>query len=101
MVRITWVRSDSGPAKNTDRWQLARSAFRDSYSRVSRGDDKIAGIVIVIDAADGGMIGATTDALQRWSTGAMSDAAFRKACWADPPETVGETAQREGGAKSN
>lgn len=101
MVRITWVRPESGAAPGeTDRWLLARSLFRDTYSRISRGDAKVEGVVIVIDAADGGMIAATTNTLQRWNTGAISDAAFRKECWADPPEAMGEGAQREGRGKS-
>lgn len=101
MVRITWVRPESGAAPGgTDRWQLARSAFRDTYSHVNRSGPKVEGVVIVIDAADGGMIAATTNALRRWDTGAISDAAFRKECWADPPEALGETAQRKGGAES-
>jgi hypothetical protein len=101
IVRITWVRPDSGSASTvTDRWQLARSVFRDTYGRVSRGNMKVDGVVIVIDAADGGMIAATNDALLRWNTGALSDAAFRKECWTDSPEALGETARRQGKAKS-
>ncbi len=96
MVRITWVRpaSDAGQGA-PDRWSLASSVFRDTFSRVSRSDAKIEGVVIVIDAADGGMIAATTNSLRRWNTGAISDAAFRKECWADPPEAMGETAEHE------
>jgi hypothetical protein len=98
MVRITWVRPESGGA--TDRWQLARSVFRDTYGRISQSNPKVEGVVIVIDAADGGMIAATADALRRWNTGAISDAAFRKECWTDSPEAMGETARREGKGKS-
>ena len=97
MVRIAWVRPDSGGSpQGTDRWQLARSVFRDAYGRLSQSNPKVEGIVIVIDAADGGMIAATADALRRWNTGALSDAAFRKECWTDSPEALGETARREG-----
>jgi hypothetical protein len=101
MVRITWVHPGSGAAQSgTDRWSLARSVFRDTFSRVSRSDAKIEGVVIVIDAADGGMIAATTNSLKRWNTGAISDAAFRKECWADPPEAMGETAEHGRQTKS-
>ena len=101
MVRITWVRLESGGAPGgTDRWQLARSVFRDTYGRISRSNPKIEGVVIVIDAPDGGMIAATADALRRWNTGAITDAAFRKECWTDSPEAMGETARREGKGKS-
>jgi hypothetical protein len=101
IVRITWVRPESaGPQAATDRWQLARSIFRDTYGNINRNKLKVDGVVIVIDAADGGMIAATTDALRRWNTGAISDAAFRKECWTDSPEALGETAHRGVRAKS-
>ena len=101
MVRITWVRPASDAGQRTpDRWSLASSVFRDTFSRVTRSDAKIEGVVIVIDAADGGMIAATTNSLRRWNTGAISDAAFRKECWADPPEAMGETAEHKHQAKT-
>ena len=101
MVRITWVRPASGTGQGApDRWSLASSVFRDTFSRVSRSDAKIEGVVIVIDAADGGMIAATANSLRRWNTGAISDAAFRKECWADPPEAMGETAEHKHRAKA-
>jgi hypothetical protein len=100
MVQITWVRPASGGAPfGNDRWQLARSVFRDSYGHISRSNPKVEGVVIVIDAPDGGMIAATADALRRWNTGALSDAAFRKVCWTDSPEVMGKTARSDGEAK--
>ena len=101
IVRITWVRPDAAESRvTTDRWQLARSVFRETYGNISHNNLKVDGVVIVIDAADGGMIAATSDALRRWNTGAISDAAFRKECWTDSPEALGETARRESGDKS-
>jgi hypothetical protein len=96
VVRIIWVHPDAAAGQGgSDHWRLARSLFRDAYARITGVGPKIEGVVIVIDAPDGGMIAATTDALRRWNTGAIPDAAFRKECWADPPETLRETAQRE------
>jgi len=99
MVRITWVEPDTAGAQG-DRWQTARSMFRDAYSRTLRSATKVEGVVIVIDSADGGIIAATMNTLQQWNSGAISDAAFRKECWADPPEALGETAKHEDGTKS-
>lgn len=98
IVRIAWVRPDSAAAM--DRWELARSMFRATYGNITRGNLKVDGVVLVIDAADGGMVAATNDSLRRWNTGALSDAAFRKECWTDSPEALGETAHRESGVKS-
>jgi hypothetical protein len=101
MVRIIWIHPDSAAAHSgSDRWLLARSVFRDAYARITGTGPKIEGVVIVIDAPDGGMIAATADSLRRWNTGAIPDATFRKECWADPPETLRETAQLKPTAKS-
>ena len=94
LVRITWVRPQAG-ATAMDRWQLARSVFRATYDHITHDNLKIDGVVLVIDSADGGMIAATISSLQRWNTGAITDAAFRKECWADSPEALGETSHRE------
>ena len=101
MVRIIWIHPDSAAAHSgSDRWLLARFVFRDAYARITGTGPKIEGVVIVIDAPDGGMIAATADSLRRWNTGAIPDATFRKECWADPPETLRETAQLKPTAKS-
>lgn len=95
LVRIVWLRPDAtSGAASADRWQLARSVFRATYDTVTKSSLKVDGVVLVIDAADGGMVAATTDTLRRWNTGAISDAAFRKECWTDSPEALGETARR-------
>ena len=85
--------ASAGPS--ADRWQLARATFRATYDNVTRSNLKVDGVVLVIDAADGGMVAATVDALRRWNTGSISDAAFRKECWTDSSEALGETARRE------
>ncbi len=101
MVRIIWVHPDSAAGQSgTDNWRVARSVFRDAYAHIAGTAPKIEGVVIVIDSPEGGMIAATTDALRRWNTGAIPDAAFRKECWADPPETLRDAAQSEHTTKS-
>jgi hypothetical protein len=94
MVRIVWARPESVAQSEAARWPLARSLFLDTYSRISRENARVEGVVIVIDAADGGMIAATANSLRRWNTGTISDAAFRKECWADPPEALGDTVRK-------
>ena len=87
-VKIIWVesnesRQDSGLNR---RATFARSVFRKAYPALSRLTDKVEGVVIIFDAADGGMAAATVAALQRLNTGELSDTAFWKQCWLDPPE---------------
>lgn len=48
-----------------------------------------AGLVLMFDAEDGGMVAATRTALEQWNSGVLSDAAFWKQCYLDPPEILG------------
>jgi hypothetical protein len=49
--------------------------------------EEIAGIVVIFDAVDGGMIAAALPTLQQWKAGKLSDAAMWHQCFFDPPET--------------
>jgi len=47
-----------------------------------------AGLVLIFDAEDGGMVATTRAALDQWKGGTLSEQAFWKQCFLDPPETV-------------
>jgi len=47
----------------------------------------LAGLVLIFDAVDGGMIAATAPTIQRWKAGTLTDAALWHQCYFDPPET--------------
>jgi hypothetical protein len=87
-VRIIWIQPNQEKQSSglSQRASFARSVFRKSYPELSRSSDKIEGVVIVFDAADGGMAAATVADLRRLNTGELSDIAFWKQCWLDPPE---------------
>jgi hypothetical protein len=42
--------------------------------------------VLIFDSADGGLVAATLLGLQQWKTGTLSDQAFWRRCFFDPPE---------------
>ena len=46
-----------------------------------------AGIVVIFDSADGGMVAATMSVLKDWRAGTLSDSALWHKCFFDPPET--------------
>lgn len=73
------------------RLEFAKSVFDKDYADVSQNSQELAGIVVIFDAADGGMIAATLPALKQWKAGSISDAALWHACYFDPPETFGES----------
>ena len=80
---------DAGPK---ERLEYAKFLLDKSYKEVSQKPQGLEGVVIIFDAADGGMIAATTATLQQWRSGALSDAALWHKCFFDPPETFDSSA---------
>jgi hypothetical protein len=48
---------------------------------------QLAGVVVIYDSADGGMIAATIPTLEQWRSGTLTDSALWHKCFFDPPET--------------
>jgi hypothetical protein len=65
---------------------FAKSLFDKAYGDVAKGSTSIAGVVIIFDSEDGGMTAATVAVLRQWKTGALSEEAFWRRCFFDPPE---------------
>jgi hypothetical protein len=96
-VRIIWVQPNGATDAETvgrSKMNMAKSLFRKTYPQISQGSGQIDGVVIVLDSADGGMAAATLSLLQRWNEGKLSDEAFWKQCWFDPPGAFGAAATR-------
>jgi hypothetical protein len=87
-VRIIWVQpngSSDPAAAGRNKMNMAKSLFRKTYPEIAQSSAPIDGVVIVLDSADGGMAAVTMSVLQRWNEGRLSDEAFWKQCWFDPP----------------
>ena len=56
-VKIIWVEASDSHQDSTlmQRAKFARSVFRKTYPELSHSSDHVEGVVIVFDAADGGM----------------------------------------------
>jgi hypothetical protein len=74
---------DTGPAL---RLEFAKSVMDTDYAELAQKTQELAGIVLIFDSADGGMIAATFATLQKWKSGTLSDAALWHQCFFDPPE---------------
>ncbi|MBZ5687035.1 MAG: hypothetical protein LAP86_18590 [Acidobacteriia bacterium] len=70
-----------------ERWEYAKFLLEKSYSEIAEKKSGLAGVVVIFDSADGGMIAATTPALQQWRAGTLTDSALWHKCFFDPPET--------------
>lgn len=75
---------DAGPR---ERLEYAKFLLEKNFTELSQKAQDLAGIVVIFDSADGGMIAATLPALQQWRAGTLSDAALWHKCFFDPPET--------------
>jgi hypothetical protein len=92
-VRIVSVekideKKEAGPQL---RLEFAKSVLDKDYADLAQKPQELAGIVLIFDAVDGGMIAATFPTLQQWKAGKLSDAALWHQCFFDPPETFNES----------
>ena len=67
---------------------FAKSLFSKWYTEMSKEQSTAAGVVIIFDSADGGMVATTLGVLREWKSGTISDEALWRRCYVDPPEMV-------------
>ena len=93
-VRIVSVEKINEAQKNGGpqlRLEFTKSVLDKDYAELAQKPQELAGIVVIFDAVDGGMIAATFPTLQQWKAGKLSDAALWHQCFFDPPETFSES----------
>jgi hypothetical protein len=94
-VKIISVQETADKTANTGsraKLEFAKSVLGKEYAELSR-DSGAAGIVLIFDAEDGGMMAATVPVLQQWKAGGLSDEALWRRCFFDPPEMSGQVAK--------
>ena len=69
------------------RLEFAKSVLDEHYAQLEQKPQELAGMVLIFDSVDGGMIAAPFATLQQWKAGKLSDAALWHQCYFDPPET--------------
>jgi hypothetical protein len=83
-VKIIWVQP-TGKSTQRARLHYAETVFKTQAPQLANANG-VDGVVVVFDAAEGGMAATTIAALQQWGSGSLSDAAFLKQCWFDPAD---------------
>jgi hypothetical protein len=82
--------SDNATTSGPDaKLAFAKSLFDREYADLARASTSILGVVVIFDSEDGGMVAATVPALHQWKAGTLSDEAFLRRCFFDPPEAFG------------
>ncbi|HYA24912.1 MAG TPA: hypothetical protein VEF05_12170 [Terriglobales bacterium] len=88
-VKIISVQEGTGKPSDTDshaKLEFAKSVFNREYVELTKSSTTAAGVVVVFDSVDGGMMAATLPVLQQWKAGTLSDEALWRRCYFDPPE---------------
>jgi hypothetical protein len=88
-VRIVSVQKANNKERATTGSKLAfaKSLFKREYADLAKvPTTTIAGVVVIFDSEDGGIVAATVPALRQWTAGTLSDEAFWRRCFVDPPE---------------
>jgi len=67
---------------------FAKSLFEKEYAELTQAQSTAAGVVVVFDSADGGMLATTLPNLRQWKEGTLSDEALWRRCYVDPPEMI-------------
>lgn len=91
-VQILTVQNNDTNAANTGppaKLEFAKSLFEKKYAEMRQSASSAKGIVVIFDSEDGGMAAATLPALDQWSAGTLSDHAFWRRCFFDPPDAFG------------
>jgi hypothetical protein len=89
-VKIYTLQPVSQDAKETDaraKLKFAESLMQKFGESVTPGAAGIDGVVVIFDSPDGGIAGATGASIQQLAKGEISEEAFWKQCYLDPPET--------------
>jgi hypothetical protein len=86
IISVQKIRENDQEGGARAKLEFAKSLLDKSYDELAKSPE-VAGLVLIFDAIDGGMIAATLPTIQRWKAGALSDAALWHQCYFDPPET--------------
>jgi hypothetical protein len=94
-VKIVSVqRTSPAGAEAESKLAFAKGVFDQEYAELSGASSTTAGVVVIFDSEDGGMLAATLSVLKLWKSGSLSDEAMWRRCFFDPPEMAGSAVTR-------
>jgi hypothetical protein len=88
------VNEKAGDTSSRGKLQFAKSLFDRAYVELTQSYSTAAGVVVIFDSEDGGMMATTLPVLQQWKAGTLSDEALWRRCFFDPPEMFDSSASR-------
>ena len=91
IISVQKIGDNASEAGSAAKLAFTRTLFDKAYVEIAKGATSIDGVVVVFDSDDGGMTAATVAALRQWKTGTLSEEAFWRRCFFDPPEAFHAT----------
>jgi hypothetical protein len=91
---VTVQNAGANTSSSQAKLEFTKSIFDKEYAELTQAPTSAAGVVLIFDSADGGMAAATLPTLQQWKAGSLSDQAFWRRCFLDPPETFSTSSAR-------
>ena len=86
-VKIISVQQAPGTGRITS--PQDKMHFAEGLLKSESAEQSAAGLVLIFDSEDGGMVAATRAVLDLWKNGSLSEQAFWRQCYRDPPEILG------------
>jgi len=87
IVSVQKVQEDEKNSGASAKLEYAKSLLDKNYAELAAKSQELAGVVLIFDSVDGGMIAITLPTVQQWKAGKLTDAALWHRCYFDPPET--------------
>jgi hypothetical protein len=93
-VHVIWIETASASGSSAaEKRKFAKGLLLKAYNDMTASNQKVEGVVIVFDSADGGQIAATMESLKVLQNGSLSESAFWRRCSLDPPEAFQDSAK--------
>jgi hypothetical protein len=93
-VHVIWIETASASGTSAaEKRKFAKGLLLKAYNDMTSSNQRVEGIVIVFDSADGGQIAATMESLKALQDGSLSEPAFWRRCSLDPPEAFHDSAK--------
>ncbi|MFZ0803607.1 MAG: hypothetical protein WBQ09_01390 [Terriglobales bacterium] len=89
VVRIVSIQKNAGSTADAGlqtRLAFVKGLLDKEFAELTQTSSTAAGVVLIFDSADGGMVAATLPVLREWKAGTLSDEGFWRRCYLDPPE---------------
>ncbi len=87
IISVQKIQEDEKNSGAPAKLEFAKSLLDKSYAELASKSQELAGVVLIFDSVDGGMIAITLPTVQQWKAGRLTDAALWHRCYFDPPET--------------